>query len=79
MPLTTLSKVEVSRMAHARAQELELQESPAGKNGHNLLSKVAKDNYGRKSWSLLNIYQMQAIHDFLTEHKRMPNKGELGK
>lgn len=72
-----LDRFEMSRMAHARAQELHLPGSPPGKNGHNQLSLAARLNYGVKSWGDLDTDQMKAIYEFLDRYKRIPVRGEL--
>lgn len=64
-------------MLHARAQELNLPGSPAGKNGHQMLSLAARSHYGVKSFSELNETQMKAMYDFLDSKRRLPVKGEL--
>jgi len=64
-------------MLHARAQELNLPGSPAGKNGHQMLSLAARSHYGVKSLSELNEAQMRAMYDFLDSKRRLPVKGEL--
>ena len=75
--LKPIDRFELTRMVHARAQELDIPGSPAGRNGHPQLSFAAKHNYGVKSWNDLNVHQMRAIYDFLDAHKRMPVRGEL--
>lgn len=75
--LPPIDKFEMNRMAHARAQEMELPGSPSGKSGHAALSQAAKDIYGVKSWSDMNVEQMRAVHDFLEKNKRLPVKGEI--
>lgn len=72
-----LSKFEMNRMAHARAQEMNLPGSPAKTSGHPQLSQAAKDVYGVGSWSDLSTEQMKSIHNFMDANKRMPVKGEL--
>lgn len=76
-PLPPPDKFELNRMAHARAQELELPGSPAGRNGHKQLSFVAKVVFGVKSWSDLDEGQMRGVVDFLDNKKRLPVKGEI--
>lgn len=76
-PLAPIDKFEMNRLAHARAQEVELPGSPAGKSGHAQLSKAALDNFGVKSWSDLSVGQMRQIHDFIDKFKRAPAKGDL--
>lgn len=75
--LPPVDKFEMNRMAHARAQELELPGSPAGKSGHAQLSQAAKDVYGVKSWGDLDAGQMKAIHQFVDKYHRMPRPGEI--
>ena len=72
-----LTKFEMNRMAHARAQETHLFGSPPGKSGHKNLSYAAMQNYGVKSWSDLTVHQMKSIYEYLDRHKRLPAKGEL--
>ncbi len=74
--LPPIGRFELNRMAHARAQELELPGSPAGQNGHKQLSFVAKINYGVR-WSDLNVDQMKAIYDHLDSRRTMPVPGDL--
>ena len=74
-----LDKFEMNRMAHARAQELDLPGSPAGRNAHHLLSNAARILYGVNSWSLLDVDQMKQVHDFMDRFRRLPVRGELGK
>lgn len=75
--LKPLDKFEMNRMAHARAQELDLPGSPAGRNGHQLLSNAARSVYGVNSWSALDVGRMKAIHDFMDRHQRLPVRGEI--
>ena len=75
--LPSINKFEMNRMAHARAQELELPGSPAGKNGHANLSQLAKDVFGKKSWSDLTVEQMRDVYDFMDSQKRLPKYGEI--
>ena len=57
------------RQAHALAQELDLPGSPAGTNGHPILSKAARDVYGVNSYSKLSYEQKLALHEYmLTNH-----------
>jgi hypothetical protein len=74
-----VDKFEMNRMAHARAQELNLPGSPAGRNGHRLLSHAALAHFGRPSWSHLTVNEMRAIYEFMDTHHRMPARGELPK
>jgi hypothetical protein len=74
-----LTKFEMNRMCHARAQELHLMGSPAGVNGHPQLSQAAQRCFGAKSWSDLNVDQMRQVYEFLDSRKRMPMRGELSK
>ena len=76
-PLDPIDKMEMNRMAHARAQELRLPGSPPGKNGHRNLSIAANNLYGVRSWSDLNVDQMKKIYTFLDDRKRLPVQGEL--
>ena len=64
-------------MIHARAQELALPGSPAGKNGHSQLSLAARTHFGAGSFSLLKPDQMRKLYDFLDTHRRLPVKGEI--
>lgn len=64
-PLPPIDKFEMNRMAHARAQELDLPGSPSGKSGHSHLSAIAKKKFGVDSWSKLSTEQMRQIHDEL--------------
>lgn len=75
--LPSITKFELNRMAHARAQELSFPGSPAGKNGHPILSSIAKQHYGVGSWNDLSVDQMRAVHDFLDTQRRLPSLGEL--
>ncbi len=75
--LNPVTKFEMNRMAHARAQELHLPGSPAGKSGHDALSFAARHNFGVASWSHLDVDQMQKIYLFLDAHKRLPVRGDL--
>ncbi len=77
-PLPPPDKFELNRMLHARAQELNLPGSPAGKNGHQMLSLAARSHWGVKSFSELNADQMRTLYDFLDTKRRLPGKGELG-
>ncbi len=77
IPLKPADKFELNRMIHARAQELELPGSPAGKNGHPLLSNAAKVHYGVSSFSSLTGPQIKQLYDFLDTKRRLPVKGEL--
>jgi len=63
---------DLNRQAHALAQDLELPGSPAGKNGHALLSKAAKDVYGVPSYANLSYEQKLAIHEYMLKTKRVP-------
>lgn len=75
--LLPLTKFEMNRMAHARAQELWLPGSPAGQNGHPQLTAMAKMHFGKHSWSDLDVDQMRKIYEHLDTNKRLPKKGEL--
>ena len=77
--LTPINKFEMNRLIHARAQELELADSPAGKNGHTVLSKTAKEVYGVKSFSDLTVEQMKELYDFMEQWKYLPKRAELGR
>jgi hypothetical protein len=76
-------KFELNRMAHARAQELNLpawgatEYSPSGKSGHGHLSLTAKMVFGQPSWSLLNPNQMESVVRFMDEKRRLPGPGEV--
>lgn len=72
-----IDKFELNRMIHARAQELALHGSPAGKNGHPQLSLSARSHFGVGSLSQLTTDQMRKLYDFLDEKKRLPVKGEI--
>lgn len=76
-PLKPVDKFEMNRMIHARAQELALPGSPAGSNGHSLLSNTARQHFGVSSFSQLNVDQMKKLYEFLDAKRRMPVKGEL--
>lgn len=76
-PLKPAEKFELNRMIHARAQELELPGSPAGKNGHSQLSLAAKLHFGVGSFSHLTAPQMRKLYDFMDAKRRMPIKGEI--
>lgn len=75
--LEPIDKFEMNRLAHARAQEMELPGSPAGKNGHPQLSGVAKDVFGADSWSKLSVKQMRAVYDYMEQHGKLPTKGQI--
>ncbi len=75
--MNPVDKFELNRMLHARAQELNLPGSPAGKNGHQMLSLAARSHYGVKSFSELSVPQMKNLYDFLDAKRRLPVKGEL--
>ena len=79
MALPPITKFEMNRLAHARAQEIPLPGSPAGVSGHAHLSKAALHNFGVQSWSSLNVDQMRKIYEHLDTYKRMPVRGELSK
>lgn len=79
LKLKPIDKFELNRMIHARAQELELPGSPAGKNGHPQLSWAARANFGVGSFSHLSVEQMRKLYDFMDDKKRLPVRGELGK
>ena len=64
-PLAPIDKFEMNRMAHARAQELNLPGSPAGKSGHPNLSAMAKKKFGVNSWADLSVDQMRQVYDEL--------------
>ncbi len=72
-PLPEIDKFEMNRLAHARAQELDLPGSPAGKQGHPNLSQAAKAIYGVKSWSELDVPQMRAIYEFMDTNGDVPH------
>lgn len=76
-PLPPIDKFEMNRMIHARAQEIDLPGSPAGKNAHPQLSLAAQSNYGAKSFADLTVDQMRKIYDYLSTQKRLPINGEL--
>lgn len=77
IPLKPADKFELNRMIHARAQELELPGSPAGKNGHPALSSAAKIHFGVGSFSHLNATQIRKLYDFLDTNRRLPIRGEI--
>jgi hypothetical protein len=77
--LEPIDKFEMNRLIHARAQEFELPGSPAGKNAHAQLSQAAKDAFGVKSFSDLDVKQMRELYDFLEKHNRLPGPRELRK
>lgn len=72
-----IDKFELNRMIHARAQELALPGSPAGKNGHQPLSLAARSHYGVKSFSELSLENMRKLYDFMDAKRRLPVKGEI--
>lgn len=76
-PLPPIDKLEATRLLHARAQELALPGSPAGKSGHPQLSLAAKVLFGRKSFSELSVDQMLSMYHFMEEHRRLPRRGEI--
>jgi hypothetical protein len=76
-PLKPADKFELNRMIHARAQELALPGSPAGKSGHSQLSMAAKSVFGVGSFSQLNAGQIKQLYDFLDSRRRLPVRGEL--
>ena len=73
MTIAPVDRFELNRMCHARAQELKLPNSPAGKSGHPNLSQCAKDVFGVDSWSKLEAAQMRQIFDFMDQHERLPS------
>jgi len=75
--LPPVTKFELNRMLHARAQELDLPGSPAGQNGHTQLSMAARNLFPVTSLSLLNVDQMKQLYDFLDANRRLPRRGEL--
>ena len=75
--MSPITKFEMNRMVHARAQELHLTGSPAGQSGHPQLSRTATHIYGVSSFSDLNVDQMRAIYEYLDKHRRLPLRGEL--
>ncbi len=75
--LPELTKFEMNRLAHARAQEVHLPHSKPGQSGHSHLSQAALIHYGKKSWSDLSVEEMKKIYEFLDEKRRMPKRGEL--
>ncbi len=72
-----IDRFELNRMIHARAQELALPGSPAGKNGHQMLSLAAKSHFGTKSFSELSLENMRKLYDFMDSRRRLPVKGEI--
>lgn len=76
-PLPPIDKFELSRMSHARAQELNLPGSPPGKSGHKLLHYAAMSHFKKTHWSDLTVGEMRKVYDFLDVNKRMPIKGEV--
>lgn len=72
-----IDKFELNRMVHARAQEIHLPGSPPGVNGHPHLTNIAKEHFGARSWSDLNLEQMRKVYDFLDGHRRLPKRGEI--
>lgn len=72
-----VDKFELNRMIHARAQELALPGSTAGKNGHQMLSLAAKSHFGTKSFSELSLENMRKLYDFMDSKRRLPIKGEI--
>jgi hypothetical protein len=75
--LKPVTKFELNRMIHARAQELPLPGSPAGKSGHPNLHNAARIHFGVTSLSQLGVPQLRQLYDFLDERKRLPLRGEL--
>ncbi len=75
--LKPIDRFELNRMIHARAQELPLPGSPAGKNGHPQLSMAARTHFGVSSFSLVTDHQMRMLYDFLDKHHRLPRAGEM--
>lgn len=69
--LPPITKFELNRLAHARAQEYILPGSPAGKSGHSQLSQAARDCFN-SSWSELDVDQMRSIYDFMERFRRLP-------
>ena len=76
-PLPEISHLEMTRLIHARAQELNLPGSPAGRSAHPQLSLAAKVHFGKKSFSELSVDQMKTLYHYLQEHRRLPHKGEI--
>lgn len=76
-PLPPVDKFELNRMLHARGQELWLPGSLPGENGHQALSRCARELFGVKSLSELDVDRMKALYLFLDEHRRLPKRGEL--
>jgi hypothetical protein len=71
------TKLELTRMAHARAQELHLPGSPAGVNGHSNLTRAARSNFKVTHWSELKLEDMKRIIEYMDERRRLPEGGEL--
>jgi hypothetical protein len=76
-PLKPVTKFELNRMLHARAQELNLPGSPAGKSGHPQLHNAARSAFGVNSVADLDVARMQKLYEFLDAKKRMPMRGEV--
>lgn len=76
-PLRPIEQFEMNRMMHARAQEMNLPGSPAGKSAHPQLRKVAREVFGESSWSKLDAKQIRKVYDFLEAKKRLPIAGEI--
>ena len=75
--LPPVSKFELNRMIHARAQELYLLGSPPGHSGHRQLHHAAMVHFGVKSFGDLSVEQMRALYNYLDANKRLPLRGEL--
>lgn len=75
--MSPIDKFELNRLIHARAQELALPGSPAGKNGHQPLSLAARSHWGVKSFSELDVEKMRRLYDFMDSKRRLPVKGEI--
>lgn len=75
--LPPLDKLEMTRMLHAQAQDMELPGSPSGKNGHPQLSQAAREVFGVNSIRELSVDQMRAMWNHMDKTGRLPTKSYL--
>ena len=75
--LPPLDKLEMTRMLHALAQDMELPGSPSGKNGHPQLSQAAHEVFGVNSLRELSVDQMRSMWHHMDKTGRLPVKADL--